>query len=625
VEPDLADAAPPQADRHAQGVAPGDARDSASATRAPVASKAPPQVEANPLVNIAASAPWWRRPEVLLAAMLLALHAAITVDLASAASRAFLLAHFGLFLLWQPLWQGERRLVPAQMAAVIGAAALLVWWNTWALLAPWLALLFSLIGGNVPGGGWRARASALGAAAYLLSMLLLWVVPKLFGADLPGPVELTVRLLVPGAIAIVLVGAPRPARLRHAVDLVYSLLLFLLVVVVVLGAFFVQQVSRGSYAAALAQTVLGLGALLSLLSWLWDPRGGFAGIGQLVSRYFLSLGMPFERWMLSLAEVAQAESDPARFVALVAERMRELPWVAGVEWETASGERGFVGEHTAHASRFDEGGLAMTLHTRFAPSPALTVHMRLLCRLAADYRDAKVREQSQRRSAYLEAIHETGSRLTHDVKNLLQSLRSLVAVAAPEAAADPAAVQRLMQRQLPQIAQRLQVTLDKLDARGAPRIEQVPAALWWRGLVQRWTHEAVDFTADPAAARVVIPGDVFDSVVDNLVANATEKRRRGDATRIAVDVRAHDGAVRLTVSDDGRALPDALARQLFTAPIASETGLGVGLYQAARLAVAAGWSLTLAGNRDGDVRFVLAAAVPPPTVPASGSVVRSVA
>ena len=44
------------------------------------------------------------------------------------------------------------------------------------------------------------------------------------------------------------------------------------------------------------------------------------------------------------------------------------------------------------------------------------------------------------------------------------------------------------------------------------------------------------------------------------------------------------------------------------APVRSATGLGIGLYQAARLAEANGYALRLAQNRDGEVCFELAPA-----------------
>jgi hypothetical protein len=69
------------------------------------------------------SAPRWARPNLSLGLMLLALHAALVLGLGTGASRALLLAHFGLFLLWQPVWQGTRRLVPSRALMVVAAAA----------------------------------------------------------------------------------------------------------------------------------------------------------------------------------------------------------------------------------------------------------------------------------------------------------------------------------------------------------------------------------------------------------------------------------------------------------------------------------------------------------------------
>ena len=61
----------------------------------------------------------------------------------------------------------------------------------------------------------------------------------------------------------------------------------------------------------------------------------------------------------------------------------------------------------------------------------------------------------------------------------------------------------------------------------------------------------------------------------------------------------------LEVSDSGRAVPQAIAEQLFKKHVRSENGLGIGLYHAARQARQAGYSLSLAENRDGAVRFRL--------------------
>jgi signal transduction histidine kinase len=44
---------------------------------------------------------------------------------------------------------------------------------------------------------------------------------------------------------------------------------------------------------------------------------------------------------------------------------------------------------------------------------------------------------------------------------------------------------------------------------------------------------------------------------------------------------------------------------LLRAPVSSRNGLGIGLYQAARLAESSGYRLELESNRDGAVCFVL--------------------
>jgi hypothetical protein len=550
----------------------------------------------------------WARQNITLSLMLLALHFALMVDLGSGPARALLLTHFGLFLLWQPVWQGTQSLESGRAALLVAGGGVLVWTSSWWLIALWLAVLFSLIGGNVPAMRTaRERFASLLSALYLLAVLLVWVVPNLFRSAEFSPLAVaTVRygLLLPLVAIPFLHAEVRRDRPRYAIDLVYSVLLFLLVVVLVLGAFFIQQVSGGEYPVALAKTLTAIAALMMILSWLWDPRGGFAGIGQLLSRYFLSLGMPFERWMHSLANLAERESDPDRFLSQAVLEMLELPWLSGIEW-TAGDDRGSSGTAAGIGTAFTFGGLTLRLYTKWRPSPALALHMRLLARLLADYHEAKVREEVQRRTAYLQAIYETGSRLTHDVKNLLQSLRSLCSAAETSGSSDAEALRRLIQRQLPQIAQRLQSTLDKLDARRPGLVEQVSAPEWWRALAQRYAHEGIEFSTGqlPPAARV--PGELFDSVADNLLQNALEKRRRGETSRIDVALRSESGGCRLIVTDAGSPIPESMARQFFSAPVASDSGLGVGLYQSARHAAELGYHLRLDANAQGSVRFVL--------------------
>lgn len=550
------------------------------------------------------------RPNLSLALMLLTLHAALVLGLGTGASRAMLLAHFGLFLIWQPVWSGTRRLVASRALMVVAGGGLLAWADTWWLLGIWIALLFALIGGNVPGmRALRPRIAPLVAALYLLMALLMWVVPNLFhpvATDSFLAVVVRYGLPAPLVMILTLPGDPRDQS-AQGIDPVSTVLLFLMVIVLTLGALFVQQVTGSDYPIALVKTVMGLAAVLFLLSWLWDPRGGYAGFGQLVSRYFLSLGVPFEHWMHNLADLASREGDPQRFMTLAAERMLELPWLSQVEWSSRRGTHGSSGEPTQHQTAFELRGLKIRLHTKWRPGPALMLHMHLLARLLGDYHDMKMRERAQRDMAYLQAIYETGSRVTHDVKNLLQSLRSLCAAAESEAGTDDESLRRLIQRQLPQIAQRLQNTLERLEARPQSSVADVVALDWLRMLAQRYAHEDIMFTAESIDDSMMLPAELFDSVAENLLQNALAKRRQGPIGTIALLLDLDEaGHCRLTVRDDGPAVPETVASRLFSGPITSENGLGVGLYQAGRQATAAGHALTLTDNRDGDVRFRLA-------------------
>ncbi|MGH8751543.1 MAG: hypothetical protein ACREUV_07540, partial [Burkholderiales bacterium] len=368
------------------------------------------------------------RQQWFLGLMLLALHGVLMLGLENWLARGFVLTHFGLFLMWQPIWGGERNLDIRHGVLIIIAGLAFAVWSSWWLLAVWIAVLFALIGGNVPGKRQRGqRALSLLAAVYLLAVLLIWVVPHLFASQvLNDTMKLVARYALPIlVVAIFFIKAENePESSQRAVDMFYSLLLFLLVTALVLGSFVIKQLSQSGYLLALAQTLFLIAVALFALSWLWDPRSGFDGIGQLFSRYLLSVGLPFERWMHSLANLADREGNPEKFLIMSAHEIAMLPWVAGVSWRVAGGERK-LGGVSRFPAEFSFGDLHVVLYSRWQLSPALLLHVKLLVRLLADFYHAKVRERQERQNAYTQAVYETGARLTHDVKNLLQSLKSL--------------------------------------------------------------------------------------------------------------------------------------------------------------------------------------------------------
>jgi signal transduction histidine kinase len=342
-----------------------------------------------------------------------------------------------------------------------------------------------------------------------------------------------------------------------------------------------------------------------VLGLAWDPRTGYAGLNVFFSRYLFSIGLPVEKWLYFLAELSQVEAKPERFLAESVAALMRLQWIAGVEWRGAHGQ-GAAGERTTHHVEYDNSELALTLHSRYRTSPALHWHLNLLGQLLGEFYIAKLREQKLKQQSYLEAVHETGARMTHDVKNLLQSLNALCAVAAREPEGDSAELQALIRRQLPVIARRLGDTLDRLQQPNSQTEPTMPADEWWESLALQYRDKQVEFAAEGLRPGVRVPRGLFGSVADNLLQNALAKRAADATVGVRVTLDCRDG-VQLQVCDTGHAVPPELAASLLRAPVRSASGLGIGLYQAARQAEASGYALELSENRDGQVCFALSA------------------
>jgi C4-dicarboxylate-specific signal transduction histidine kinase len=124
-------------------------------------------------------------------------------------------------------------------------------------------------------------------------------------------------------------------------------------------------------------------------------------------------------------------------------------------------------------------------------------------------------------------------------------------------------------------------------------------------LQARYEHDDVQFLAE-AADDTSLPQDLFDSVADNLLTNALRKRQREPGIAVEARLTLHP-LVSLTVTDSGAPAPEHVARNLFLSPVASDFGLGVGLYQAARQAARVGYRLELPDNQAGRVSFRLQA------------------
>lgn len=544
----------------------------------------------------------------MLGLMLLSFHGVLLWGFEDPLQKGLLLCHYGLFLIWQPIWQTKEKLSLQAILLFAAGGILLTVFVSWWLLAIWLSALFGLLGGRIFSATARAsRQSYLFAATYLLSVLLLWVIPHLLDAVTALQVtEFLMLYLLPILPLVILFLRVKQETHQHApiLDFFYTLLLFLLSVTLILSIFTISRTTEADYAEVVVWVVFGLAAALLLASWLWNPRAGFSGIGQLLSRYLLSVGLPFERWIKNIAELAERETSAKEFMHAAMSEVETLPWVAGGKWETED-EHGEFGTQAPYYADLEFHDFQLTLYSRWPLTPALTIHLKLLTQILGEFHEAKRREEALLQNTYMQAIYETGARLTHDMKNIVQSMSALCSAAEQATETDNERLVALIRKQLPLLNQRLALTLDKL---GAPRNENtrmLPLLEWWDNLQQRYTGTRISFSETiTTEANPRIDSEVWDSVVDNLLQNALAKARHEPDIRISASLMINS-QIFVEVTDSGNPMPKEVAASLFRKRIRSEGGLGIGLYQAGRQAQQAGYHLALVENQAGTVRFRL--------------------
>lgn len=554
-------------------------------------------MQAFALKNLVLSGRW------LSFAMLVTLHVALLVGTESLWMRPVMLMHLGMFLLWQPLWRGESKLHTGGAAFIVAMSIVTIFLLNWWVLAFWTSVLFALVGGRVFSfhARWQ-RVYYLLMMAYLLAILILYVVPNLF--RLSGMDEVMANMMHAGLPLLLLSMALIPverdqAETEQAVDFIYILLLFTLLTLLVLGSLAFMTLGHLDYIDALLRTLFIITFVLLALAWLWNPRLGFSGFQALFSRYLLTIGTPLELWLERLSAAANQEQNPEAFLIRATEYLSEMPWISGLSWVSDYGQ-GALGTSSPHRIEMADHDLSLTMFSRQAVSPTVLLHVRLLTHLMGHFYQAKRREQSLREITRQQVIYETGARLTHDLKNMLQSLFALTSVAQHQ----PEKAQPILQRQLPVLTQRIELILSQLKTPQAQdEIVEMPLSTWWESLRQRHPYRDIVWKIRHGLDERRIPAPLFDCVADNLIDNACKKRQREAGITVSVTVDLDPFS--LSISDSGSAIPGGIASQLLNTIVSSEDGMGIGLYQVARWAKQAGYCLELSENRKENVTFRL--------------------
>jgi signal transduction histidine kinase len=316
----------------------------------------------------------------------------------------------------------------------------------------------------------------------------------------------------------------------------------------------------------------------------------------------MTIGGPFETWINTLTTLIEEHYlTPADYLEAVCEHLVENDWLNSIEWHFEHSKIS-VGDKTGTRleHRLDDK-LAVVIYFKADPGTALEQHTILLIRMAYQFYLAKLNQEKVRAQEHFATIHHTGARLTHDVKNILQSIKASLDILDMEK--DTPDTQKLLQSNLQQIGLRLQSTLEKLRApKLNTQINLVDCDSWIQRIGEQYDANTRVFIDSDIENNLVLPVDLFDSVAENLINNALTKT---SATRIEVRLLSSNEVNLLSVCDDGDAIAADIESSLFTRPVSSGSGMGIGLYQSAIMAHAFNYKLELSQNEHGHVCFNL--------------------
>lgn len=526
------------------------------------------------------------------------------------------LLHFALFLLWQPIWALRQSINPRSLIVLLILFGLLIPSSSNHLFeVVWVLFLAGIVGGNHTQNS-TERWFGVWSFLILSLLLLLQVVPDLarvraFSEEIR---EQFIWILVLFCLPLMAYWKDDKASDRP-IDIFYAFSVVLLLLILVLGSLAYTFVSHDelNYAIAVLHTSLTLGAGSLLLAWLWLPSSQFSGLSALWTRYLLNNNLSSDRWLPRVHELAmQSGRHPDDVIVASLGIFFELTYVRGIAW-SIDGKENHLGEVDGRdCITLESQGLYACVYTAYPLGTSAQIQLRLLFDIVQLLITAKLNEQQLAHQAVMRGIYETGAKLTHDMKNILQATHNMVAVANSANGSNAQQALAIIQQQLPALQERLENTLKKLSAPSpSPDWREESSQQWFKALIVRYKGRDIDFNYD-SNTDVSLPLDLFDTVAENLLENARFKRINDRTLNIECRFTTDEEQYPcLTIEDSGQAIPNEVLNQLFARPISSRQGLGVGLYQCARMAQEGNYHLVLTENHDGMVRFVLCPQISP--------------
>jgi signal transduction histidine kinase len=540
----------------------------------------------------------------LLALSFLPLHFSILSQDDPVLSKTLFLVHIGLFLLWQPFVSHKTQIrTRPTIILILALVGIIYLAGGWAQII-WMTFLVGILSSYRLSSVWDKLIFLL-----IISYLLV----ELFGGLIPHSIPLRREDLLIGpayinylSLAMIVLAMLLPAKLgsfrNYSSDLLYSLIAISVVVLIAMATLLWMTYGGNDYFVSLFYSFIMLSAVLVVFNLIFRTSSEIGLAAQFRDRYLLNLGTPFESFLIEVAELSEKTEDPESYLQSALELFCSLEWIGGSEWRTDWGD-GRCGQISSHKTELQFEDLKIILYSVYTLGPAMKTHAQLLAQLVEIFYAVKRREISLSRSAHMEAIYETGARLTHDVKNLLQSLTLMLSAADIKPRKEDN--DRLFFKNLEIITQRLQQTLSKLRNPETFSEHMVSLHNWWAEIRQREAdNDYVAFTEE-IAEGIEVPEELFNGVLDNLLDNAKKKHKREPQLKIAIRLASTLEKLELTVTDSGSPIPPALTKTLLVSPVKSRSGFGIGLYQSAKQAQAHGFKLELLRNENGNVCFSL--------------------
>lgn len=520
------------------------------------------------------------------------------------------LLHLGLFLIWQPFWSKQDPLETRQWITLgLLAILFLTFLNLW-LLTLWQLFLIGILSGRDLA---KPRDQIVNHVAILYLIITLFTINLHELFLFPGFLQLLDPtllkyglLLIP--IPFLLIPTDDTLEYRHQLNLFHSLTFVLFIKVIALGSLTLHHYSQTDYPLALLELLLITLLLILSSSWLWMILIGQEGLDTPWSRDLLNVGSAFETWLEALAQPNHYKNQtPQEFLHAGFSQMSTLPWIAGINWQSPYGKED-LGQSTKQAINITVQSIEVTVYSRYRITSSHHFQIKIFIHLLEHFHQAKRREAAFAKQAHLQAIHETGAKLTHDIKNLLQSLHNISSVIDTHPPEKFGETQRFLQGQMPTLTQRLKRTLDKLQNPVETSFTHIPVNLWWSNLKTRYRKSGIEFFDKMATGNdtLLIPEDLFDNVAENVLQNALNKRNREPKLKIEVTLTIDEKHnLEVTICDDGSAIPQDIYKDLLTTSVKSKDGFGIGLYQAAKQLIDTNYELQVSHNEPQYVCFQL--------------------